>query len=296
MKEVIIKTLEENKLYDDNYDEVYVNKIRDFFDSYHINKSSKNKLPHTIKRDNNGFLVLDNEPYIISDLKTDGHSEAFWMLLSNGSRVLLKQADYEEIQNELLFKYLCKWLDIPCANNDVALFEGDVYLLSPSFLALDEFLLDYYEVRKKTNIDVKDLIDKASKINQGTFVRKALLMDILTDNQDRFPKNFKVIKGKKNIRICPLYDNGMLRECKKWSSVLLFAGESTDNFDIISYLIKDKFFKNWCLSKLISRKYPNLKEEIFKEKGIYVDDEISKAFNKDVKDGISLVLDGIKNN
>ena len=34
--EKIIKTLEENKLYDDNYDEVYVNKIRDFFDSYTI--------------------------------------------------------------------------------------------------------------------------------------------------------------------------------------------------------------------------------------------------------------------
>ena len=294
--EKIIKTLEENRLYDDNYDEVYVNKIRDFFDSYQINKGSKNKIPKTLKRNSDGFLLLDNEPYIISDLQTDGHSEAFWMLLSNGSRVLLKQADYEEIQNELLFKYLCKWLDIPCANNDVALFEGDVYLLSPSFLALDEFLLDYYEVRKKTNIDVKNLIGKARKINQDTFVRKTLLVDILTDNQDRFPKNFKVIKGKKNIRICPLYDNGMLRECKKYSSVLLFAGESTDNYDIISYLLKNESFKNWCLKKLISKPYPDLRKTIYQDKGIYVDDEINKAFNKDVKDGISLVLDSIKNN
>ena len=294
--EKIIKTLEENKLYDDNYDEVYVNKIRDFFDSYHVNKSSKNKLPHTIKRDNNGFLVLDNEPYIISDLKTDGHSEAFWMLLSNGSRVLLKQADYEEIQNELLFKYLCKWLDIPCANNDVTVFQGNVYLLSPSFLSLDEFLLDYYEVRGKQSIQVKDLVEKADKINQDAFVRKALLVDILTDNQDRFPKNFKVIKGKKNIRICPLYDNGMLRECKKYSSVLLFAKESTDNYDIISYLLKNESFRNWCLKKLISKPYPDLRKTIYQDKGIYVDDEINKAFNKDVKDGISLVLDSIKNN
>lgn len=296
MKEKIIKTLEENRLYNDNYHEVYINKIQDFFDSYHVNKSSKNKLPKSVKRNKDGFLILDNEPYIISDLIPDGHSEAFWMLLSNGSRILLKEADYEEIQNELLFKYLCKWLDIPCANNDVALFEGNVYLLSPSFLSLNEFLLDYYEVKKKKSIDVKELTEKAKQINQDSFVRKTLLVDMLTDNQDRFPNNFKVISGNDKTRICPLYDNGMLRQCKKWSYVTLFVGESQDNYDIISYLIGSPEFKSWCLNKLISKSYPSLKKQIYADKGIYVDDALSNAFDKDVKDGISLVLDAFKHN
>ena len=74
MKDKIIKILEENRLYEDKPDLIETNKINDFFKNYKLNKSSNNPLPSTIKRNKDGFLILDNEPFIVSDLKTDGHN------------------------------------------------------------------------------------------------------------------------------------------------------------------------------------------------------------------------------
>ena len=60
--DTIIKILKENQLYDNNIKEVYINKKQEFLNNYKINKSSKNKIPNTIKRNNDGFLILDTEP------------------------------------------------------------------------------------------------------------------------------------------------------------------------------------------------------------------------------------------
>lgn len=300
MDKDIIRILEENRLYDDNYSGVYVNKAQDFLQSYKLNKGHVNKIPKSIKRDNNGFLLLDFEPYIISDLETGGHNEKFWMVLSNGSRVLLKSTAWVGIQNELLFKYLCKWLDVPCASVDVATYCFEKYLLSPSFLGINEYLFDYYDLYKSNDysIDVARLIEKAMAIKQDSFVRKMLIVDILAQQQDRFPANFKVVKNSKKTRICPLFDNEileinsyMLRD-KTYPSINLSANDD----DVITYLLEDHKFKQWCLDKIISRQIPDFREMIRKDKGIYIDDSVSDSFNKTVKDGKTLILDNYKYN
>ena len=51
MDKDIIRILEENRLYDDNYSDVYVNKAQDFLQSYKLNKGHVNKIPKSIKRD-----------------------------------------------------------------------------------------------------------------------------------------------------------------------------------------------------------------------------------------------------
>lgn len=293
----IVKALEENLLYGNSYANVCINKTKDFFESYKINKGPKNNLPNSIKRNNDGFLLIDYEPYIISDLKTDGHNEAFWMLLSNGSRILLKDVDNVEIQNELLFKCLCKWLDIPCANNDVAIFEGDTYLLSPSFLGINEYLFNYYDVYGKLEIDINELIKKASLINQDFHLKKMLTVDILTQNQDRFPRNFKVIKSSKQMKICPLYDNGILEinNMKLFFKHYPSINGSIKDDDILNYLMQDDEYKKWCFKKIISRQMPNFRNQIYNDKGVYIDDNVYDSFNKTVNDGKALILDNFKN-
>lgn len=294
----IIKILEENRLYDDDFKNVYTNKIQKFIDDYKINKGSKNKLPNGMKRNKDGFLILEDEPYIISDLKTDGRNAAFWMLLSNGSRILLKDVDEVEIQNELLFKYLCKWLDIPCANNDAAIFEGSPYLLSPSLLGIDEYLFNYYNLDRTSDIKIDKLLSDASKIGQDFFLKKTLTVDMLSANQDRFPKNFRVIKSPKQIRICPLFDNGILEINSGKMRVLKLPviNGSLSHDDLINYLMQDIVYKKWCLKKIISRDMPNLKEQIQNDKGIYIDDDVFDSFNKSINNGKAIILDSYKYN
>lgn len=292
----VVKVLEENRLYDDNYAKVYVNRPKEFFKNYKINKGSINKLPLSIKRNNDGFLMLDDEPYIVSDLPTDGHEEAFWVLLSNGSRVLIKKVNDTEIQNSILFKYLCKWLDVPCANDDVVLYQGKVFLLSPSFLSIDEYLFDYYDVEEKVRLKIDKLIDKASLIGHDFHVRKMLAVDMLAQNQDRFPNNFKVIKNKSKMRICPLYDNGILdiNHDKVLFKTLFIINASTSDDDVFYYLMENDKFRWWCLKKIVTSEMPNLKEQIYHDKKIYIDDEVFNSFNKSVNDGKALILDNLK--
>lgn len=288
----IISILEENRLYDDNYNEVYTNKIDLFMRNYKINRTSKNKIPNSIKRDSNGFLNLDNEPYIISDLVPNGHNESFWMLFSNGSRILLKNLNEHELQNELLFKYLCKWLNIPCANNDAAIFQGQTFLLSPSFLSPNEYLLDYYNIEGKNIIDLNKLLLDAFKIKQDLFIRKMLTVDILAKNYDRFLGNFKVIKSNKQIRICPLFDNELLGNYGKGKMIRLTSFKGfIDNAEIIKYLMQDPAFKEWCFKNIVLNPMPNFKQEVFNEKKLYIDDGIFNEFNNNVNEGKALILD-----
>ena len=51
-------------------------------------------------------------------------------------RVVVKEENEDEMENELLFQELCKILNIPCANYDIGLLNSNKYLISNSFLAL----------------------------------------------------------------------------------------------------------------------------------------------------------------
>ena len=56
----------------------------------------------------------------------------------------------------------------------------------------------------------KSLYDKIFFIGE-----KMLLIDLLTNNCNRFPHNLKVIKGTNYLKTAPLYDNEMLGENAK---------------------------------------------------------------------------------
>ena len=293
MKE-IIEILSENNLYVGSKDNIISYKKDAFLANYKLNRSPKNIFPKHIKRYDSGYLVLDNEPFILTNKREPGNSNTIWILLSNGARVLLKEIPRIERENELLFKELCKELDVPCANSDIVTLDGKIYFASLSFLGINEHLEDYYKLDRKAIVDTVDLITDAKEINQDAFIRKALTCDILSENIDRLPNNLRVIRNKKQRRICPLFDNGLLREGKAKITTPWING-SYDNDDIIEFLMQDEHYRTWAFNKIISKQMPNYKKKILEEKKIYIDDKNYKYFEESLENGKVLVLNAYKN-
>lgn len=326
-KNKIIGILKENGLYDDERGILDTNEIDDFLKNYKMNKSHINTLPENIVRSDDGFLMIESVPYIISRKKEEGHNLKYWLLFDNGCRALLKNLNWIKIQNELLFKYLCNWLDIPCVDVDACYLGSTKFLVSPSFLGINEKALNYYNGTTSTSLNIKKLLEEdsaslteyepiesrfyrdftkhldieqlikmADRIKQSFFIRRVLLVDILAQNEDRFPRNIKIIKGKKGIRECPLFDHEILAIngeslCFK---MLPSINDSTDYDKIINYLLKDNEFRNWCLEKILLKQVPDFREMIYRDKKIYVDDEVVESFNKTINDGKSIILDNYK--
>ena len=130
----VISILNKNNLFDNNPEKIQVNKIADFFNNYKINPTSYNPFPNNIKRNNDGYIILNELPYIISDLDTHTRKTSFWMILDNGSRIFVKDAEEDEMENELLFQELCKILNIQCANYDIAVLNDNKYHATLTFI------------------------------------------------------------------------------------------------------------------------------------------------------------------
>ena len=73
----IINILTENRLFNDRPSDISVNKIDEFLKNYEINPGSYNPLPNNIKRNNDGYIILNELPYIISDFDTNTRNESF---------------------------------------------------------------------------------------------------------------------------------------------------------------------------------------------------------------------------
>ena len=291
----VINILNENNLFDNNPEKIQVNKIADFFNNYKINPTSYNPFPRNIKRNNDGYIMLDELPYIISDLNTHTRKTSFWMLLDNGSRIFVKEAEDDEMENELLFQELCKTLNIPCANYDIALLNDNKYLVSNSFLGTEDIVFNYYGLTNcgnKAYVDIDEILIKAKKINQDLFFRQTLTIDGLVKNVDRFPKNFRTILGKTGNRICPLFDNGLRDKAR---ITMPFIGNSASHYKILEYLMQDESYKKWVEQYILNKKISNIKEIIQTEKKIYIDSKTYDTFEINLEDEKQLVKDAYKN-
>lgn len=293
--EYINKVLKENKMLENEF--LQSNKMQEFKKTYKLNVSNKNHFPKNIKRNKEGYIILDDIPFIMTKAKNkDGHNNTYWLILENGSRILLKEVCHTEIISELLFKELAKKLEIQSANYDIGLLDNKIYLVSPSFLRIGEKLVDYYNLSfDNYEVNVRELTDKAKKLKQDLFVRKMLTIDMLTENEDRFPNNFRTIQSKKNIRICPLFDNGLARGTFKFNIIIPSINGNTDSVDVFSYLMQNEEYKLWVLNKVLNKNLYDLNEVIRLEKGIYIDEEITKSFEESIDNGKVILLDALKN-
>lgn len=210
---------------------------------------------------------------------------------------MLKGVLEDELNMELLFQELANVLNIPSAKYDVVTLNKNHFLISQSFLSLQEYLFDYYNTDKKTFIDVEELVEEGKKINQDKHVRKTLFIDLLTNHYDRFPHNFKVIMNDSVKKIAPLYDNGLCVIGELYKSRFTFPEYKGSIIapNIIKFLISDNDFKNWVLNYINKINPIYFKEKIKKEKGIYIDDALNEMFTKKVLENHALVKSILKN-
>ncbi|MBQ9013872.1 MAG: hypothetical protein IJ094_10065 [Bacilli bacterium] len=304
----VVKILTENNLYVNNSIKIKANKISRFYKKYSYRNNPKEELPSKVKRDKKGHIILDDLAFIRSNYIPFGHTNSFWYLLENGEKVLLKEDDLKTSELELLFKMLADNLNIPCASYDYASLDDKHYTLSYNFLKQDEHLIDYYEfeeeyrsIQKLTELlkykiySYDKLIKKASNINDLERLYKTLYIDILTNNYDRLPHNYKMITNGKSIIPSKLFDNGNC--CNNCGKSLYNVPSVVDEYDeylLIKELFKNSNFRNWYEINKYNIDVLNKLESLYKEKNIEISSETIKLFSDTIKNKSKIIYECYK--
>lgn len=308
MENKVIKVLEENRLFDDCENKIFINKPNEFFDNYKLNYSSKHFIPNNATR-KDGAILLDEIPYIVSDLNNnEGHTYGFWILLCNGSKLFLKEEPYQYLELELVFKELCKQLNIPCANYELVKMNDKYYTASLSFLKQDEFLFDYYDLERilraiernpfpedTQKIEIDELLKKSYEVKNNVHLLKTIFIDTLTNNKDRFPHNYKLIKTRSGFKNAPLFDNGgCLNKIHKNIFQMPSYNGRIDNESIYFRLLQDDNIRNYMIDNITKIKPEKIASNIYSDKKLIISDitytdfdavisENKLAFNESLK-------------
>lgn len=300
MKKKIIDVLKLNKLYrdDEKINLNNCNKLEDFFLTYKYNSFRKNFLPNNIVRNEKGYILLDEIPFIVSniDLKKDNenmHNNCKWIILNNGSKVLLKETNYfDDKEKELIIMYFLKYLNMKCANYDIAEFKGQDFLITPSFLTSNEKIFNPFT-------DFQNIVktqEECKMLGINVHHLKTTLADIIYGNPDR-KRNFGIIvKGDKH-RICPLFDNAELSLSDyEASSFPYIANELYEPVDIVlNYLLSFEEILNWLEGPFKNVNLLKIVENIKRDMGIEIPNETYVDFENYFKDSEYHINKALKN-
>lgn len=305
--EEIIKTLKENHLFKDvkNINIKGCNKLNEFFDTYKFNPTNKQRLPKNIKRDKKGRIILDEIPFISTNISPNNSSDNEWIILNNGTRLLLKK-DRTHVSNlqELLIMYLIKSTNTSCANYDLATLNGEEMLVVPSFLRINDKLLTPF----KDSIyapEINEAYVHSKDFNSEAQILKTIFLDRIYGNVDRFPYNFCAIEGKINnkptqMKVCPLFDNaevnGLFFREERYGNFPYVGEDKDSSFDkVMNTLLEYEEVMNWVKHSFKNSSLCDISEKLYKEKGIQVDKRTYKKFETFFSDSEALINDEIKN-
>ncbi len=297
MVDYIKKVLEENHFdYNENFNlEKDCNRINDFFKTYKINPSKKQKVPPTTRT--NGLINLEEIPFIICSNTLNNK----WILLSNGTKLLMKsnRQHYENVA-ELLIMYFLKQLNMPCANYDIATYKNEEYLICPSFLRNKEKIVNPFNNQPI----IKDGYELMKQYDGQTHFIKTCFVDRIYGNIDRFPCNYGIITGnvcngkKTKPSLCPLFDN------VDFSSVLIreekygFFPSINENInsceDVFKYLLDYEIIMNWTDTTLKKANLYKAAEKMKEEKEILINNETYQEYESFFKDSESLINNALK--
>lgn len=265
-------------------------------------KESNRKLSD-LKRDNNGIIRLDDEPFLVLPKEETFNDNCFKVKLNNRLYLYLKgNRSKEENILELLIMYFIKELNMSCANYDIIKFKNEEFLASQSFLKGKEEI--------KHIIDEMPQIDEGYKVakeyNNHIFFLKTCFIDRIIGNTDRFPCNYGIITNRKinkrtaNYKNCPLFDNVgkediFIRDDKSLRFPYLTNRQDCACDKVINHLLDYEEIMHWISNIVRKANLEKAANRLFKEKRIYVDSEFYKKIEDFFKDSEAIINEELKN-
>lgn len=295
MVDYIKKVLEENHLISDtNFNNEY-NRITEFFNTYRINPTGKQRIPDASR--SNGMLCLEEIPFI----KVGKKDNNTWLILNNGTKLLIKtNREHKYNEGELLIMYFLKQLNMTCANYDIATYKDKEYLISTSFLRNKELIRKIFD----NPPIIKDGYDLMKQYDGQIHFLKTCFADRIYGNIDRFPSNYGVISGGRcnnkdaRERLCPLFDNVskysiLIRE-EKFGFFPSIDENINSCEEVFSYLLKYEEIMNWVKGPLKKANLYNAAERMKKEKEILIDNKTYQEYESFFKDSEVLINNALK--
>ena len=305
------KILKFYNIYDRNskIDTSCFNKPNEFLSTFRYNYTDNNPLPDNINRNSDGRIILEDIPFILTDIfkrnenvvkiiyeHTHDHNAPSWLILNNGSKILLKELDTLKIEQELLAMYLYRELNLPTASYDIATIDGEDYLISNSFLAYNEYLFYPFDIINKNIFNCYDIEDMLSVLpNDCKFLLlQTIFIDIILGNWDRFPNNYGLIKTKNNVTSAPLFDNAEFSFNYNTSTFPCVNGNNDANY-LISYLLENKDIVNWVKTHMTNPILKSAINRLKQEKNLDISRKTNYNFNCFLTYGEALVNEELKN-
>lgn len=291
-----------NNLYDE-YNQLQIEKSNNpeiFLKTYHIDseKEQKKIFMKNAPRDDKGFIILDNYPFIYSNKRESRKTN--WLLFNNASRVLLKtDVTLNMIEQELLIMYFLKSLNISCANYEPVIYKGEKYLATPSFLGLDEKII---KPSFSYELDIELAYQESKKYHNDIHYLKTIFSDRIYGNSDRFPFNYGIITGGKIYnqnklpKNCPLFDNAEhIFNPNGHKYFPRLENGSKDMGKIINYLLSFEEIMHWVIGPMKKTNLQDVANRLRKEKGFIVRDTTFNDFESYFKDSEKIINDELKN-
>lgn len=264
--------------------------IESFCDTYTSVKYNKKSLDYP--RDENGIIILEPKDYLIANIQSGGTREGRWHLLSNRTRVFIKNVcNPEEAYGELVAQQIARQMGIPYTEYDLVTLGGLTKIASINILETGEELLHGNDILPvKSNKDIGYIcrsIERALKSRYPNICAeklqeikedflKIVIFDKIIFNWDRNPGNWGLILSPDgSVRMAPEFDNNKALDLDKFDprKDMHIEGDRSINtileFCLDNFEDKDKFleFIHKCTQNVSARKAC---ETIKEEKGIII--------------------------
>ena len=180
-----------------------------------------------IKRDEKGRYILDSfeatNNYII------GRKEKKWLRYKNHEYLFKSETINYEMYAELIASELASQCSLPVAKYDLAIYNGKIGVVTPSFLRHGEiinsgrqYLEDAKEIAIQNNLDISFSINSIDNILMALSIKENLnsidfevmlmrlielwCFDLAILESDRNSTNWGIIKSYAGIKLSPIYD------------------------------------------------------------------------------------------
>lgn len=299
MEEKVKKILQEKNLFiqDKELDLEKSNNLNKFLENYHEDtfKNQYKNFGNNLPRNNNGFIILDEVPFIYSN-----HSyccKANWLLFNDGTKVFLKKPDdwdenvVDALEQEIFIEYFLKNININCAKYEPAILNGKKYLIVPSFLNKNDTLFTIFN--RENGLEVNQKLSKT--FSNEVFFLKTAFADRIYGNPDRLPRNYGIILDSNTFKNCPLFDNGELLFYRDDEYFPKLKNGSNNMNDVIAYLLQNDEIMHWVTHDVKKANLQSIVEKLKREKGFIISNSTYKAFETFFKDSEAIINEELKN-